>query len=209
MAGCPRWSPDGRQIAFDSHLKGNADIYVIDVKGGTPRRVTDETSDEVTPSWSHDGRWIYLASNRSGVWEVWKMPAAGGAAVQLTMRGGLEAFESHDGKFIYYSKFDGPGIWRVSVEGGQEAAVVDSYNAGWGNWAVVADGIYFVKQDSKAGAAIEFYNFATQRVNQVAALGQVKLWRRGLAVSPDRQWILYTQVDPGNTSNITMVENFR
>ena len=208
-AGSPRWSPDGRQIAFDSVVKGDSDIYIIDAEGGNPRRLTNEISDEDVPSWSHDGQWTYFASNRTGRWQVWKMPAGGGAAVQVTSRGGALAFESPDGKFIYYSKFDGPGIWRVSVEGGQEAAVVDSFNAGLGNWAVVVDGIYFIKLDSKAGAAIEFYNFETGQVNEVAALGKVEIWTLGLAVSPDRKWLLYTRVDPGNTGNITIVENFR
>ena len=124
-------------------------------------------------------------------------------------RGGFLAIEAPNGKFIYYGKFDGPGMWRAPVKGGEEEVVVDSYSAGWGNWVVMDDGIYFIKEDSKAGAAIEFYNFATKQVNEVAALGKVKIWRFGLAVSPDRQWILYTRLDPGNTGNITLVENFR
>jgi Tol biopolymer transport system component len=208
-AGSPRWSPDSKQIAFDSILKGDNDIYVIDADGGNPRRLTDETSEEVTPSWSRDGRWIYFASKRSGRWEVWKSVAEGGAAVQVTRRGGIRAFEAPDGKFIYYIKSDGPGIWRVPVNGGEEEVVVESYKVGWGNWAVVDDGIYFIKEDAKAGAAIAFYNFATRQVNAVAALGKVQIWLEGLAVSPDRQSILYTRVDPGNTGNITLVENFR
>src|SRR5262249_30931466 len=208
-AGCPRWSPDGRQIAFDSVKKGDGDIYVIDAEGGNPRRLTDETSEDVAPSWSRDGRWVYFVSNRSGRLEVWKSPAEGGAAVQVTRRGGGLAFEAPDGKFVYYSKFDGPGIWRAPVNGGEEEVVVDSYNVGWGNWAVVDDGIYFIKQDAKAGAAIEFFNFATRQMTEVAALGKVRIWTLGLAVSPDRQWLLYTRVDPGNTGNILMVENFR
>jgi len=209
-AGTPRWSPDGQQIAFDSHLKGDGDIYVVDARGGTPRLLTNETSEELTPSWSHDGQWIYFGSNRSGVWQIWKTPPKGGPSVQVTRKGpGWVPFESLDGKFLYYRKSDGPGIWRVPVEGGQEVPVVETFDVRWGNWAVVDDGICFMKRDSNGGITIEFYNFATHRTNQVAALGQIRPWVHGMAVSPDRQWLLYTQVDPGNTTNITMVENFR
>jgi len=209
-AGSPRWSPDGRTIAFDSVSKGDSDIYVMDAEGGKPRRLTDETSDEDVPAWSHDGRWIYFCSNRSGSWQVWKIPAEGGVAVQLTKRGGFKCSESPDGKFVYYTQSNGAGIYRVPVEGGEETLVIDSYKAGWGNFAVVEDGIYFIKQESSGGeAAIKFFNFATQQVGDVVALGKVNLWVFGLAVSPDRQWLLYTRVDQSNTGNITLVENFR
>jgi hypothetical protein len=129
--------------------------------------------------------------------------------MQVTRHEGNIAFEAPDGKFLYYSKLDGSGIWRVPVNGGEEVVVVDSYNAGWGNWAVVGDGIYFIQKDEIAGAAIEFYNFTTRQLNEVAALGKVRIWALGLAVSPDRQWLLYTRVDPANTGNIMMVDNFR
>ena len=96
MAGIPRWSSDGRRIAFD----GDWGIHVIDVDGGRSRRVASDTPDAVVPSWSRDGRWIYFASTRTGRLEVWKVPAAGGQAVQITKRGGFAAFESQDGKTL-------------------------------------------------------------------------------------------------------------
>src|SRR5262249_54248862 len=150
--GTPRWSPDGRQIAFDSRTTGDAEIYVIDVDGGTPRRVTSEKSNEVVPSWSQDGHSIYFASNRSSNWEVWKMPVAGGPAVQMTHHGGFGAFESPDGKFLYYAKgLTLPGIWRIPTGGGEETAVINSLQAGyWGFWSVVKEGIYYLDSTTKA-----------------------------------------------------------
>ena len=102
--GTPRWSPDGRRIAFDARQRQDGDIYVIDADGGAPRRVTTEPSDDVVPSWSGDGRWIYFASKRTGRWEVWKVPIDGGQAVQVTKHGGFAAFESRDGRSVFYAK---------------------------------------------------------------------------------------------------------
>ena len=151
--GTPRWSPDGQQIVFDSRPAGNADIFVIDSQGGAPRTLTSEPSNEVVPSWSRDGRWIYFASDRTGRSEVWKMPSTGGSAARVTRHGGFAAFESPDGKFLYYAKgLTGPGIWRIPTNGGEEVELISSPEAGhWGYWAVAKNGIYFLDTATKPG----------------------------------------------------------
>jgi serine/threonine protein kinase/Tol biopolymer transport system component len=103
--GTPRWSPDGRRIAFDSQgLDGHWDIYVMEANGGLPRRVTSEPSDENMPFWSRDGKWLYFRSDRTGRTEIWRVPSDGGRPEQITMRGGSVAYESADGKTLFYMK---------------------------------------------------------------------------------------------------------
>src|SRR5262249_33989132 len=144
LTGTPRWSPDGRWIAFDSRSndwgrEGNADIYLISAEGGQPRRLTTEPSEDVAPSWSRDGKWIYFGSTRSGSMQIWKVPVEGGqAAVQVTRQGGFEGFESKDGKLFYYAKGRNlPGIWQVAVGGGEEEFLFDNNKAGyWRLWTV-------------------------------------------------------------------------
>lgn len=207
--GTPRWAPDGQQIAFDSSTSGNADIFVVDSEGGSPRRFTRESSSEQVPSWSHDGRWIYFASDRTGRHEVWKMPSAGGSPVQVTHHGGFAAFESPDGKFLYYAKgLTSPGIWRVPTEGGEEVEIISSLEAGyWGYWAVVENGIYYLDTTAKPGIA--FFNVATRRTTRVFDLeNRPATQAPGLAVSSNKRTILYTQLD-ALSRDIMLVENFR
>ncbi len=60
-----------------------------------------------------------------GKWQIWKVPSTGGQAVQVTKRGGREAVESTDGKFVYYSKgFDIAGLWKVPADGGGDEALI-------------------------------------------------------------------------------------
>jgi Tol biopolymer transport system component/DNA-binding winged helix-turn-helix (wHTH) protein len=209
VTGTPRWSPDGQQIAFDSASGGNGDIFVIDSQGGAPRNLTSAPSNENVPSWSRDGRWIYFASNRTGSYEVWKMPSTGGPAVQVTHHGGFAAFESPDGRFLYYAKGLGvPGLWRIPTNGGEEIEVISSLEAGyWGYWAVVENGIYYLDTTAKPG--INFFDLATHRITRVFDLeNRPAREASGLAISPDRKTILYTQLDVLN-SDIILLENFR
>jgi len=209
--GTPRWSPDGREVAFDARVEGHSDIYVINSGGGSPRRITTEASEDVVPSWSRDGRWIYFASDRGGTQQVWKVPAKGGHAVQVTKKGGFAAFESPDGKAVYYSRYDAPGLWRVPVEGGEESLILDHPAVGgWGHWAVRERGVYFVNPDPTGHhPTIELFSFATRRVTRLATLEkEVVPWLHALDVSPDGRWALCTLSERANR-DIMLVENFR
>jgi Tol biopolymer transport system component len=210
--GSPRWSPNGGQIAFDSTAKGNWDIYVINSEGGAPRALTSESSEETRPSWSRDGRWIYFHSSRTGVFQIWKAPAEGGQAVQVTKNGGHNPYESPDGRFIYYARLDAElGLYRMPVQGGEEALVLEDLAHGWGCWAVTDKGVYFTDLggDSQGGWPVKLLEVETGRVAEVLRLEKEP--QRGttcLTVSLDDRWLVYTQDDEGQ-DDIILVENFR
>jgi tricorn protease len=61
----PRFSPDGRWIAFTADAEGNKDVYVVPASGGTPRRLTFHPADEWVVDWHPDGTRIVFRSNAS------------------------------------------------------------------------------------------------------------------------------------------------
>ncbi|MEJ7606802.1 MAG: hypothetical protein WKF37_11175 [Bryobacteraceae bacterium] len=97
-----------------------------------------EASEDVVASWSRDGRWIYFASNRDGAWQVWKTSPSGGVATRVTQAGGFAAFESPDGRYLYYAKGRSvAGLWRVPVAGGREESMMEQLKPGyWGYWGI-------------------------------------------------------------------------
>ena len=205
-----RWSPDGRRIAFDARQQQDGDIYVIDADGGVPRRVTTEPSDDVV-SKLVEGRSMDLlrlhAHRASGSLESARRR---GTAVQVTKRGGFAAFESRDGRSLYYAKgLTVRGLWRVSVNGDDEAPVLDFPDVGyWGYWAVAEKGIYFVNTDARP-YALEFFDSATRRVAHVASLAKPPIvWDSGLALSRRASHSLHAG-GPGEASDIGLVENFQ
>ncbi len=216
LTGTPRWSFDGRRIAFDSRSSntgqaGNADIYVVSVEGGPYLPLTQNQAENVAPSWSRNSQWIYFGSTQSGSMQVWKVPAAGGAPVQVTRQGGFEGFESVDGKTFYFAKGRNvPGIWQVPTGGGEEKLLFDRDGAGaWRLWSVVGKGIYFATATTPSHPMIEFYDFASGKVSQLARLDKpIVRSEPGLAVSPDGRSLLFTLLDQSG-SDIMLMANFR
>lgn len=213
LTGTPRWAPDARQIAFDTRPDAHPNVFVMSADGGPPHRFVNDTADEGVASWSHDGHWIYFASNRSGKWQVWKRTVDGGQPLQVTSNGGFAALEAPDGKSIYYTKFNEPGIFQVAVDGGQESKIVDDPPSDfWGYYGVGPDGLYYVGDigtNGKHKAGFKFFDFATR---EIIAMGEIekKIYQGapGLSVSPDGRYILYVQLDEARNS-LMLAENFR
>jgi Tol biopolymer transport system component/DNA-binding winged helix-turn-helix (wHTH) protein len=210
FSGTPRWSSDGRWIAFDARVEDHAHIYVVDAEGRNLHPITHGDSDNVVPSWSRDGRFIYFASPRTGSRQIWQHSLEDGSERQLTEHGGFAPFESYDGRTIYYSKFDQPGIWSMPASGGSESPVVTGKpQVGyWGHWAVTESGLYLLDADAEPRPTIEFYSFATRRISPVLSLEKSPSpGQPSLSASRDGRTVFYTQTDP--QSVIKMVENFR
>ncbi len=66
----PRWSPDGRWLAFVSERekKEKGQLHVMPADGGEPMRLTNLKPGVTSPVWSPDGRWLAFVS-RVGGWE--------------------------------------------------------------------------------------------------------------------------------------------
>jgi Tol biopolymer transport system component/DNA-binding winged helix-turn-helix (wHTH) protein len=209
-AGRARWSPNGRYIAFEFHPHERSEIYMVEVPGGVPRLLpTIEGSDNLSPSWSRDGKWIYFASKRGGeAFQVWKMPVAGGTPTQLTKRGGISPVESFDGRYLYYSKYEQSGIWRMPFQGGGEESKVlsDIDPEDWPNWALSPEGIYFLKFGKFPHTELAFFDFADNKRHILWPLEKKLGW--GLSLSADGKSLLYVQ-DQFAESNLMLVRNFR
>ncbi|QSQ21364.1 PD40 domain-containing protein [Pyxidicoccus parkwayensis] len=116
----PRYSPDGKSIAFTSDRGGGDNIWVMKRDGSKPQAVTQEKFRLLnSPAWSPDGQFIvarkhFTARRSLGAGEVWMYHRSGGEGVQLTERAndqkdlGEPAF-SPDGRYVYFSQDVTPG----------------------------------------------------------------------------------------------------
>src|SRR5439155_17395715 len=171
----PAISQDGKLVAYASDRAGagNLDLYVQQVSGGRPLRLTDHPADDSTPSFSPDGSQIVFRSERDGG-GIYIVPALGGEARLIAPKGLYPQF-ARDGKAIAFQLGQGlrtSEIFLVPVSGGKPTKL--QMNVRWAanpTWSPdgrrilfagsetgrVADGLYVVPvSGGKARKVLQF-----------------------------------------------------
>jgi len=102
----PKFSPNGKWIAFTGEYDGNQDVYVIPVEGGEPRRLTFHPSSDIVLGWTADGKKILFRSDRYSTsrayTKLFLVSIDGGMPEELPIpRASLSSF-SPDGNRIAY-----------------------------------------------------------------------------------------------------------
>jgi len=64
----PKWSPDGKRIAYTANPRGNYDIFVMDMDGSNITQITTSQKDEVEHAWFPDGKKLaFTIEERRGI----------------------------------------------------------------------------------------------------------------------------------------------
>jgi imidazolonepropionase-like amidohydrolase/Tol biopolymer transport system component len=151
----PRFSPDGRRIAFTSDRGGGDNIWIMNTDGSDKRQLTKEDFRLLNqPSWSPDGRFIaakkHFTTGRSlGTGEVWLYHVSGGAGVQLVKKPSEqhqkelgEPIYAPDGKHIYYTKNITPGpIFEYAQDSNSRVFDIERYEIETGETETAVGGV--------------------------------------------------------------------
>ncbi|HSY50478.1 MAG TPA: amidohydrolase family protein [Thermoanaerobaculia bacterium] len=116
----PRYSPNGKWIAFTSDRAGGDNIWIMNRDGSKPQQVTKETFRLLNePYWSPDSEYLvarkhFTAERSLGAGEIWLYHRSGGEGLQLTkkrteQKDTGEPALSPDGRYLYYSDDSTPG----------------------------------------------------------------------------------------------------
>jgi dipeptidyl aminopeptidase/acylaminoacyl peptidase len=138
---CPRWSPNGRRLAYALDLDGSEDfdIWVCDLATGAHNNLTPDTPDAILSeyTWSPDGSRIAFISNRSGSFDTYIMP------VPSTNPGITTSATSFapqgEASIIFSSPFPGRDV-HWSPDGRNLAIACETSGQDWGTFIVSVEG---------------------------------------------------------------------
>ncbi len=115
----PRFSPDGKTVAFTGQYDGNTEVFTIPATGGVPRRLTvtatlerDDVADRMGPNnivmtWTPDGKFIVYRSRKqsfnSFIGNLFMVPAEGGMSTEIPLTDGGFCSFSPDGKKLAFN----------------------------------------------------------------------------------------------------------
>jgi tricorn protease len=124
----PKFSPDGRTIAFSGDYGGNTDVYLVPAEGGEPTRLTWHPGPDQVQGWTPDGSSVLFASSRAtaapnATPRFWTVPAAGGPESPLPLPRGFQGKISADGRRIAYRMNTSWDEERRNYRGGQNRPV--------------------------------------------------------------------------------------
>ena len=120
----PRFSPDGKWIAFSSNRFGNNDVFVMPVDGGEPKQLTYNSANDAVVGWSRDSKYVIFNSARGrvypGVLSLYRVPVAGGLEEPLDGDWGYWGSYSADGSKFVFNRHS-PTWWRKHYRGSNAA----------------------------------------------------------------------------------------
>ena len=156
-------SPDGRRLLTSEAENDNFDLWVYDLSGGTPQRLTTDPANDGSVAWSPDGRSVvYVNGNLIGELEIRIRATDGRGEPRVLGEGGTPSF-SPDGNWIIFEKYGKnfiPDIYYMPADGSAgpkllvEAAERIATNAQFS-----PNGQYVVYEIADAGSQIHLVSF--------------------------------------------------
>ena len=206
----PRWSPDGRKVAFASnraHYTGattdtgtpDLDVWLVNADGSGLRRLTIDPAQDADPAWTPDGTGIVFTSDRDSRGDLYLLTLASGATTRLTRhfvgRAIMPSVSAAPSRTAFAAQTLRVGaFWdfQVHIRDGAGAIVPlpASTGACWPRWSPDGRRLAHVRLTGDAPSALEVRDGATLATSKV--LTATGLWSYYPAWSPDQSRLVFS-----------------
>src|SRR5579862_7593237 len=188
-ASLPRWSPDGKRIAFFSVTSGKAPrIYVVAADGGTPQELLpNDDHAQADPCWSPDGTSLAFGS-------PYQSSAAGIRVMNLkthevsTLPDSQELFSprwSPDGKWIAAVRWNSQSLLVFDREKLKWSQVTEGRNVSFPNWSRDGKFIYFLSWPENPGVfRVRVSDSVVERILDLKDFQPTGYWEDWMGLDP-------------------------
>jgi Tol biopolymer transport system component len=194
------------RLVFSSNRDGNPEIYVVDLAGGEPRRLTSNNANDWLPDWSPDGGRIVFTSHRTGSYDLWVMNADGSGQAAWVTTGAWDEYArwAPDGQRLSFSTtartqgIDNSEIF-IRQAGGQLTQLTQSTAEDqWADWSPDSRLVY--TEGFKDSSDWDIHIINANGSNHLLWLDQPSCdvqptW------SPDGQWIAFLRMSSDTNGN--------
>lgn len=197
----PRWSPDGRRLAYVSFESKKPVVYAHTLANGQRVQVANFRGSNSAPAWSPDGKTLAVSLTRDGLSQIYLVSADGsGTPTRLTNSSAIdtEPVFSPDGRFIYFASDRGgsPQIYRVPAAGGDVTRITfgSPYNV---SPRISPDGstlAYISRREGRFLVVVRGVAGGPERV--LSDAGQ----EESPSFSPNGRWLMYATRSAGRDS---------
>ncbi len=176
----PKFSPDGRRIAFFSDRSGNKDLWIMDARGGKAQQVTFDKHDDFYHGWHPDGNRLVFCSTRSGNKDIWTVDLRTGERRQLTKdrKNDDDPVFSPDGGFVAFDsgRTGSQNIYILPAGGGKPRRLTAGRFDQIPSWSPDGTFLAFERSEGDGGPAIWVVSKDGGPAMQVAASGSMPRW---------------------------------
>lgn len=200
----PRWSPDGRHVAYLQEEGGESSLRVAALDGGVQCLATFESATALS-DWDRSGEALYVSSRVGGTWSPVRVELAGGRRTSVAEAGATIVKESTDGRWLYFSRAEQRGIWRIPIDGGRREPVVPSFDPVYTpSWGVLGEGVYYGEWNETCTRL----SFLDLRTHERSTLVEAP-WRHasGFSLAPCGEELVVALTDRGG-SDLNVIEGF-
>ena len=164
----PKFSPDGKTIAFISDREGSTNVFTMPLQGSVPRQLTFHTAGAALQEFTPDGKSLLIKATRDHFWRhgerFFTIKSNQRSAEQLLFDDyGSDGVLSPDGKKLLFSR-EGEGWWRKGYKGARVAQIWlfdreaktftkvlhEEFGCRWPLWKPDGKGFYYVAEHARA-----------------------------------------------------------